>query len=176
MCIWYLQLRMIMITGQIENQTTKADNRVIRDRRHHQHQDRLMSKDKELLLKIRLDQEQWGLDPLKIQTLALIPPFSKIITGISLWKVRKLCKQIVVTPRNSNMIPFPTNLTIAVYMWGLRVPLQSKAPTREVAVHPTTEVLIAHNSTHLLLKYLRWEVTKNCIVRLLIKKGVLEGF
>jgi hypothetical protein len=74
------------------------------------------------------------------------------------------------------MIPSPTNLTIAAYMLGLLVPPLSKVQIREAGVHPTTEVLIAHNSTHLLLKYLLWEVTKNCTVRLLIKKGVLEEF
>jgi hypothetical protein len=49
---------MIMKTGQIVNQTTKADNRVIRDLRHPPHQDHLMLKDKEHLQKILLDQEQ----------------------------------------------------------------------------------------------------------------------
>jgi hypothetical protein len=47
-----------MKTGQIVNQTTKADNRVIRYLRHPPHQDHLMLKDKELLQKILLDQEQ----------------------------------------------------------------------------------------------------------------------
>jgi hypothetical protein len=49
---------MIMKIGQIVNQTTKADNKVIRDQRHPLHQDHLMLKDKEHLQKILLDQEQ----------------------------------------------------------------------------------------------------------------------
>ena len=140
MFIWYQQLLMIMKTGQIVNQTTKADNRVIRDLRHPPHQDHLMLKDKEHLQKILLDQEQWGLDLLKILTLVLILHFSKIITDISSWRVQKLCKQIVVTPPNFNMIPFPINLTIAVCMLGLLVPHLSKVPTREAGVLLTMEV------------------------------------
>jgi hypothetical protein len=48
---------MIMKTGPIANQTIEADNRVIRDLRHPQHLNLLMSEDKELLPKI-LHQEQ----------------------------------------------------------------------------------------------------------------------
>jgi hypothetical protein len=73
---------MIMKTGQIANQTIKADNKVIRDQKHPQLQDHLTSKDKELLLKIQLDPEQCIQDLLKILTSVLTQPFSKIITGI----------------------------------------------------------------------------------------------
>jgi hypothetical protein len=170
MCTWFQQLLMIMKTDQIANQTIKADNKVKRDQRHRQHQDHLTWKDKELLLKIQLDLEHWDPVLLKILTLVLTQPFSKIITDILSWRALKLSRQTAVTPRNSNMTPSPTNLTIVVYMWGHPVPHLSKAPIKEAGAHPTTEALIAHNSIHWHPNCLQWEGTKSYIVRLLIKK------